>query len=616
MLMDHEDKHVEIRYETHQQSLRLIVKAKTTLYHARLAWFIPMPFRADVKIGANGFQTWTESTEYSAKEKPLALSTWTKGFRKKYHLEQYGDAHFTADTTSDVRVRSYTYIYFKVDGQTHLWASLDETDGLTTFETLAKQNQLRISKDLPAVWEVSEEYALSILVCIGDYAQVWDAWKSKLAFECRSVRAAGWTSWYQYYTHISPSILRNNLQSLKDHEIPIDYFQIDDGWQKAVGNWSCNAKFEGEMESIVKAIMDAGYTPGLWFAPFIAEEAADIPLTWFLKDEAGQRIVAGFSPDWSGNFYCLDWSQDAVKQHIHDSLERMMSWGFRFFKIDFLYALSIQVPAGTTRGQYLRKALQWLIDLAPEVRWLACGVPLASAAGITDFCRVSADISPKWEDPLLARIIRYPERVSTLSALRSSLQRAMLDGFFFNNDPDVAILREGTRLTATQRKTLFLVNQVVGSLQFISDDISEYTAEMMALYKSQFPLVDIEIGDIQQSKKRYTVDFSAGGKSFVLMANLSAKPWKELKPYEAKVSRILSEVKGRILACDDHLFPGISLEIQSLGDHIKIEQRGENFIKASTLLIEMPKDFKPSMISLKALKVEQSGDKQIGLFSL
>jgi alpha-galactosidase len=49
--------------------------------------------------------------------------------------------------------------------------------------------------------------------------------------------AIGWTSWYYYYTNISEKIIEENLNAFVQNKVPIEIFQIDDGWQKAVGDW-------------------------------------------------------------------------------------------------------------------------------------------------------------------------------------------------------------------------------------------------------------------------------------------------------------------------------------------------------------------------------------------
>ena len=49
----------------------------------------------------------------------------------------------------------------------------------------------------------------------------------------------GWCSWYQYYQDIDAEKMRDNLQTAGEmrSEIPLDLFQIDDGFQSQVGDW-------------------------------------------------------------------------------------------------------------------------------------------------------------------------------------------------------------------------------------------------------------------------------------------------------------------------------------------------------------------------------------------
>lgn len=47
----------------------------------------------------------------------------------------------------------------------------------------------------------------------------------------------GWCSWYYYYSRVTENDVLENLEWLRRHrtELPLDYFQIDDGYQPAPG---------------------------------------------------------------------------------------------------------------------------------------------------------------------------------------------------------------------------------------------------------------------------------------------------------------------------------------------------------------------------------------------
>ncbi|MBT7191305.1 MAG: alpha-galactosidase, partial [Anaerolineae bacterium] len=76
-----------------------------------------------------------------------------------------------------------------------------------------------------------------------------------------------WCSWYSFYTHISEQNLNQALDDLGD--LPFDVFQVDDGWQRAIGDWVPNEKFPGGLDSLSTQIRRTGRTPGIWLAPLI-----------------------------------------------------------------------------------------------------------------------------------------------------------------------------------------------------------------------------------------------------------------------------------------------------------------------------------------------------------
>ena len=49
----------------------------------------------------------------------------------------------------------------------------------------------------------------------------------------------GWCSWYYYYSRVTENDVLENLEWLRRHrtELPLEYFQIDDGYQPAPGDW-------------------------------------------------------------------------------------------------------------------------------------------------------------------------------------------------------------------------------------------------------------------------------------------------------------------------------------------------------------------------------------------
>ncbi|MCL2374725.1 MAG: alpha-galactosidase, partial [Treponema sp.] len=121
----------------------------------------------------------------------------------------------------------------------------------------------------------------------------------------------GYASWYNHYTEIHESIILEDLQALSQTEnlLKLRYidrtrpiiFQIDDGWQRAVGEWEISEdRFPHGLACIAQRIEAAGFVPGLWLAPFLVTRRARIfreRPDWLLR-AAGKPVVAGFNHLW------------------------------------------------------------------------------------------------------------------------------------------------------------------------------------------------------------------------------------------------------------------------------------------------------------------------------
>ena len=392
-----------------------------------------------------------------------------------------------------------------------------------------------------------------------------------------------------YYEKITQDIVLENLEAFAREKVPVDVFQIDDGYQQAVGDWlSANHKFPEGMKAIARRVHEAGYKAGLWLAPFICEEKSALLREhpdFVLKDENGKRVVAGYNPfNWSGQFYALDFYHPPVREYLKKVFDTVLQeWGFDLVKLDFLYAVAMIPHAGRSRGQIMQEAMDFLREAVGEKEILGCGVPLGPAFGKVDYCRIGSDVGLFWEDRRLARM-GYRERVSTYNSLTSTIGRRHLNGHVFLNDPDVFILREKKqRMSLPQRKTLFLLNLIFGGLVFTSDNLAEYGEEEKRTYRSQFPVKPKTVHGVTRMGNVRRVDFQIEEKRYVAFSNLGSRRenfslesgvyfekgmrWIEggkefpLGPYASVCFLKAPEGEWGIAGSDGHIFPGSEVDI-------------------------------------------------------
>lgn len=201
---------------------------------------------------------------------------------------------------------------------------------------------------------------------------------------------------------------------------------------------------------------------------------------------------------WSGG-YALDTLNPEVREHVRASLRMATeTWGFRLLKLDFLYAAALLPHGGMNRGQLMADALGLLRASVPEgTLFDLCGVPLMSAMGRCEYCRVGCDVGLDWDGRRYMRITGR-ERVSTRNSLANTRGRAHLDGRAFLNDPDVFFLRDDVRLTADQRQELLLTDARLAGMLLTSDDMGAWDAGQRAAFGRA-------LADLEARAARYSV---------------------------------------------------------------------------------------------------------------
>ena len=321
---------------------------------------------------------------------------------------------------------------------------------------------------------------------------------------------SGYTSWYNHYENISEQIIRDNLEAMDCLSVKADIFQIDDGFESAVGDWLevDPVKFPNGMKAASEAIHSKGLLAGLWLAPFVCETKSRIYREhpgWLRRDQDGNPVKCGCN--WSG-FYALDLYNPEVTAYLKQVFDTVLNdWGFDMVKLDFLFAADRVSTAERTRGQQMCEAMDLLRQLCGDKLILGCGVPLMSAFGKVDFCRIGCDVSLDWDDKPYMRLL-HRERVSTKNTICNTIYRRGLNGRAFLNDPDVFLLRdENTRLTPSQKDLLATVNGLFGSLWFTSDNYRQYDSQKLNTYKQVLSLKDAKLLSVTDSRNAIHIEY-------------------------------------------------------------------------------------------------------------
>jgi len=310
-----------------------------------------------------------------------------------------------------------------------------------------------------------------------------------------------WCSWYHFFHRVSESDLLRNLEALAAarEALPVDVVQLDDGFQRTIGDWlETNEKFPRGLAAVAEAITAAGFSPGIWTAPFcLAPESrvfTEHP-EWLLRGDDGP-LRAVLNPEWAsqGWVYALDTTREEVRAHLRALYRELVEMGFSYLKLDFLYAPAMRGEAwdpGRTRAERLRLGLDAVREGAgDEAFLLGCGCPLGPAVGVVDAMRIGPDVAPSWlPDRRLRAPGLEPVMPSLRNALRSVLHRSWMHRRLWINDPDCLMARtRDTELSLDEVRTLAAVIATSGGLVAISDDVPQLGEESLTLIRDAVAL--------------------------------------------------------------------------------------------------------------------------------
>jgi alpha-galactosidase len=327
-------------------------------------------------------------------------------------------------------------------------------------------------------------------------------------------RITGWCSWYSLYATIDDPTLLEHLAAaaaFRDaHRVPLDIFQIDDGFTPEMGDWlDVKPQFPRGMKPLLADVEAAGFTPGLWIAPFMVGNRsrlfAEHPEWVVTSRETGEPLAQmKFYGEFrwhkrSEEYYALDvthpdaeaWIRRVFRTWGHD-------WGCRYFKADFMLLGSEFGPAearwheaGLSRIAIWRRMATLIREEIGDALLLGCGCPLWASVGLVDAMRIGRDIGVSWHG-----------NYSAESLLRDQLTRNHASGILWQSDPDCVLLRQRFHeLSDEQVRSLALFAGLAGGVLMTSDKLDELPPERAQLFaallreerlRCEFPMLGSE----------------------------------------------------------------------------------------------------------------------------
>ncbi len=356
-------------------------------------------------------------------------------------------------------------------------------------------------------------------ILLGIYS---DLVKKENGIRVNNVNPIGWSSWYQYFLDLKWKDILENLELSKKMNMPYEVFQIDDGYEKDIGDWfSTKEGFPGVKE-MAKIIEGYGYTPGIWTAPLSISETSQI-----YKENKGWLVKENDTPkkayyNWERDIYALDITVPEAKNWLYNLFSKLKEAGFNYFKIDFLFAGALpgMRKENITPIQAYRDALSTIRRAVGDSFILGCGAPLLPSLGIVDGMRIGPDTAPFWKKD------EKKSDINAYWALKNSITRWFMHKKWWMNDPDCLLLRpKDTDLLPTQRKLYGVVSAILDNMIIQSDNLSYITEEEKALLKEVLSYREGRPKVKFIDKDLFTLSVEGSGRGNVEIAvNLDEKP--------------------------------------------------------------------------------------------
>lgn len=360
---------------------------------------------------------------------------------------------------------------------------------------------------------------------------------SPLAPRIPDRRITGWCSWYNLYAAINEANIVEHLEAARrfrdTYQAPLDIFLIDDGFTPEMGDWlDVKPQFPRGMKPLVEDIAKAGFTPGLWIAPFMVGNRSRLYAAhpdWVVRDveTGGPLVQMRFYGEFrwhkrSEEYYILDITHPDAEAHIRSVFRTWaQDWGARYFKTDFMFFGAEYGPdraswheTGLSRIAIWRRMAKLIREEIGDSLWLGCGFPLWASVGLVDAVRIGRDVGAKWAGEQSAE-----------SLLRDQSTRNHAANILWQADPDCILLRDRFHeMTDDEIRTLALFAGLSGGVLMTSDHLGELSANRAELFAKllrsdatgcDFPGLGQDEIPMRQIVHR------ADGASFELLLNLS-----------------------------------------------------------------------------------------------
>ncbi|MET9830908.1 glycoside hydrolase family 36 protein [Streptomyces sp. NPDC006385] len=377
---------------------------------------------AKARVHEEGWQSWSPTGAYALGDKPYrpTNANWaTVCYRPGVTVPEgvfQGEGLLALDPGDGSPVR--------------LWAAVNPTREVPSIRLDVTDGRAEVGADGP----VKEWTGATIQSALAD-------WADSLHLPTPRPAPTVWCSWYEYFTDVTEDDIHENLRAMETLDLPIDVVQIDDGYQKALGDWlTLSGRFRSRA-GVADAIRARGRRAGIWTAPFLVDPASDLATEhpeWLVRDTEGGFAHAG--RNWGHDLRVLDTTHPEAAAYLTEVFRTLRAEGYDYFKVDFLYAGALDGVRHDTDVDALaayRAGIGLIREaIGADAYLLGCGAPLLASIGLFDAMRVSPDTAPhrRPEDDDYSQPGQAPAEFTGVG-------RQWQHGRLWINDPDCLMAR-------------------------------------------------------------------------------------------------------------------------------------------------------------------------------
>ncbi|MEU5310260.1 glycoside hydrolase family 36 protein [Streptomyces sp. NPDC021562] len=295
-----------------------------------------------------------------------------------------------------------------------------------------------------------------------DVQSVLAEWADSLALPAPRPAPTVWCSWHAYFTAVTEDDVHENLRAMDTLDLPIDVVQIDDGHQKALGDWlTLSGRFRSR-QGVADTIRARGRRAGIRTAPFLVDPASELAAThpdWLVRDPDGGPLHAG--RDRGHDLYVLDTTHPAAAACLTEVFATLRAEGYDYFKTDFLYAGAMDGVrhSGADALTAYRLGVALIREaIGADAYLLGCGAPVLPSIGLFDAMRVSPDTAPH-RRPEAGDYSRPGQDPAEFTGAARQWQHERL----WTNDPDCLLARPAVETRARWAAHVEAVGGLVAS---------------------------------------------------------------------------------------------------------------------------------------------------------